>query len=34
MLNRQAMTNYTFENEQDMGKVISDLITDYNKYAE
>jgi transposase len=30
-LHRQAINNSTFENEQDIGKAVSDWITDYNK---
>ena len=30
-LHRQTINNSTFENEQDIGKAVSDWITDYNK---
>ena len=30
-LHRQAINNSTFENEQDIGKAVSDWTTDYNK---
>ena len=33
-MHRQAINNSTFENEQDIGKAVSDWIFDYNKKHE
>ena len=33
-MHRQAINNSTFENEQDIGKAVSDWTYDYNKKHE